>query len=48
MFDLDLKTGVNPLHKKLTLTELSKYHDFATKSRDENGTKGVALVFKDC
>ena len=41
--DLDLKTGV----KNLTLTELSKYCNFAAKSRDEKSTKGVALVFKD-
>ena len=33
--------------KNLTLTELSKYRDFAAKSRDEKSTKGVALVFKD-
>ena len=34
--------------KKLTLTEFSKYRDFAAKSWDEKSTKGVALVFKDC
>ena len=33
--------------KNLTLTELSKYRNFAAKSRDEKSTKGVALVFKD-
>ena len=41
MLDLDLET------KNLTLTEISKYRNFAAKSRDEKSTKGVAFVFKD-
>ena len=41
MLDLELKTEVNPL----TLTELSKYHDFAAKSQDGKSTKGVACWY---
>ena len=46
MLDLDLKNWGLSL-KNMTLTELSKYRDFAAKRRDEKSTKGVALVFKD-
>ena len=31
----------------LTLTELSKYCNFAAKSQNEKSTKGVAFLFKD-